>query len=400
MAIATATEAHLLNVNEQPYSATSALVLADGTVYWGGGLGAEGCTSGEICFNTSMTGYQEIITDPSYADQIITFTFPHIGNIGVNDNDLEHSRSFAKGIIIRADITDPSNYRASNHFRKWLNALGLIGIYGIDTRDLTKRIRTFGALNGVICHSKNQVFDIEKLIEQAKNYEGLEGKDLASAVTCDDIYSWDESTWQFGNENTPEAFQTMSPKTFHIVVIDYGVKKNILRNLVKNGCRVTVVPATTSAKTILALKPDGVFLSNGPGDPAATGGYAVPIIKALIDSKTPIFGICLGHQLLGLALGAKTEKMKVGHRGANHPVKDLLTGKIEITSQNHGFVLSEESLPENVEITHRSLFDNSIEGLRHKDKAIFSVQYHPEASPGPTESDYLFKNFITLVKEA
>jgi carbamoyl-phosphate synthase small subunit len=347
-----------------------------------------------------MTGYQEIITDPSYADQIITFTFPHIGNIGVNDNDLEHSRSFAKGIIIRADITDPSNYRASNHFRKWLNALGLIGIYGIDTRDITKRIRTFGALNGVICHSKNKVFNIEKLIEQAKNYEGLEGKDLASAVTCDDIYSWDESTWQFGNENTPEAFQTMSPKTFHIVVIDYGVKKNILRNLVKNGCRVTVVPATTPAKTILALKPDGVFLSNGPGDPAATGGYAVPIIKALIDSKTPIFGICLGHQLLGLALGAKTEKMKVGHRGANHPVKDLLTGKIEITSQNHGFVLSEESLPENVEITHRSLFDNSIEGLRHKDKAIFSVQYHPEASPGPTESDYLFKNFITLVKEA
>ena len=399
MAIATATEAHLLNANEQPNSATGALVLADGSVYWGGGLGAEGCTSGEICFNTSMTGYQEIITDPSYADQIITFTFPHIGNIGVNDNDLEHSRSFAKGIVIRADITDPSNYRASNHFREWLNALGLIGIYGIDTRDLTKRIRTFGALNGVICHSKNKVFNIEKLIEQAKNYEGLEGKDLASAVTCGDIYSWGEGTWKFGNENTSEAFQTMSPKTFHIVAIDYGVKKNILRNLVKNGCRVTVVPATTPAETILALNPDGVFLSNGPGDPAATGGYAVPIIKTLIDSDTPIFGICLGHQLLGLALGAKTEKMKVGHRGANHPVKDLLTGKIEITSQNHGFVLSEKSLPENVEITHRSLFDNSIEGLKYKDKAIFSVQYHPEASPGPTESDYLFKKFITLVQE-
>ena len=271
MAIATATEAHLLNANEQPNSATGALVLADGSVYWGGGLGAEGCTSGEICFNTSMTGYQEIITDPSYADQIITFTFPHIGNIGVNDNDLEHSRSFAKGIVIRADITDPSNYRASNHFREWLNALGLIGIYGIDTRDLTKKIRTFGALNGVICHSKNRVFNIEKLIEQAKNYEGLEGKDLASAVTCDDIYSWGEGTWKFGNENTSEAFETVSPKTFHIVAIDYGVKKNILRNLVKNGCRVTVVPATTPAETILTLNPDGVFLSNGPGDPAATG---------------------------------------------------------------------------------------------------------------------------------
>ena len=346
-----------------------------------------------------MTGYQEIITDPSYADQIITFTFPHIGNIGVNDNDLEHSRSFAKGIVIRASITDPSNYRASNHFREWLNSLGLIGIYGIDTRDLTKRIRTFGALNGVICHSNNKVFNIEKLIEQAKNYEGLEGKDLARAVTCDDIYSWSEGTWKFGNQNTSEAFQTMSVRTFHIVAIDYGVKKNILRNLVKNDCRVTVVPATTPAKTILALNPDGVFLSNGPGDPAATGEYAVPIIKTLIDSNTPIFGICLGHQLLGLSLGAKTEKMKVGHRGANHPVKDLLTGKIEITSQNHGFVLSEKSLPKNVEITHRSLFDNSIEGLRYKDRAIFSVQYHPEASPGPTESDYLFKKFITLVQE-
>ena len=238
-----------------------------------------------------------------------------------------------------------------------------------------------------------------ELIEQAKNYEGLEGKDLASAVTCGDIYSWGEGTWKFGNESTSEAFQTMSPKTFHIVAIDYGVKKNILRNLVKNDCRVTFVPATTPAETILALNPDGVFLSNGPGDPAATGRYAVPIIKTLIDSDTPIFGICLGHQLLGLALGAKTEKMKVGHRGANHPVKDLLTGKIEITSQNHGFVLSEKSLPENVEITHRSLFDNSIEGLKYKDKAIFSVQYHPEASPGPTESDYLFKKFITLVQE-
>ena len=399
MAIATATQSHLRRSNEQPTTATCALVLADGSIFWGSGLGIEGTTAGEFCFNTSMTGYQEIITDPSYADQIITFTFPHIGNIGINENDLEHQHTFAKGIVLRVDTTDPSNYRATETFDNWLNSIGLIGICGVDTREIAKKIRVFGAINGVICHCKKGSFNINQLTKMAKEYIGLEGRDLAKSVSCDRIYTWHDSTWQFGDSSSPDAFRTSETEDYHIVAIDYGAKKNILRNLSKIGCKVTVVPATTSADTILDLKPDGIFLSNGPGDPAATAGYAVPTIRTLLESKKPIFGICLGHQLLALALGANTQKMKVGHRGANHPVKNLITGKIEITSQNHGFIVSEDNFPTNLQITHRSLFDGSIEGLRLENEAVFSVQYHPEASPGPTDSEYLFENFIQLIRE-
>jgi carbamoyl-phosphate synthase small subunit len=399
MAIATATQAHLRRSNEQPTSATCALVLADESIFWGTGLGIEGITAGEFCFNTSMTGYQEIITDPSYADQIITFTFPHIGNIGTNDNDLEHNQTFAKGIVLRADVTDPSNYRATETFNNWLTSIGLIGICGIDTREIAKKIRTFGAVNGVICHAKNGHFNIDQLTLMAQNYKGLEGRDLAKSVTCDRMYTWNESTWKFGGSSHPESYSTSESEDYHVVAIDYGAKKNILRNLSRVGCKVTVVPAITSADTILELKPDGVFLSNGPGDPAATASHAVPTIRALLKSKKPIFGICLGHQLLALALGARTKKMKVGHRGANHPVKNLLTGKIEITSQNHGFIVSEDNFPTNLQITHRSLFDGSIEGFRLANEAVFSVQYHPEASPGPSDSEYLFENFIQLIRE-
>ncbi len=371
---------------------TGVLVLADGSVLWGRGLGATGDAVGEVCFNTSMTGYQEILTDPSYAGQIITFTFPHIGNVGTNFEDIESVGNAARGLVLRADITEPSNWRAASHLDGWLLRRGLVGLAGVDTRRLTRLIRA-GVPNGVIAHAPDGKFDLDALKAKAKAFPGLEGLDLAKEVFCRQSYEWDETLWSLG-----KGYGTQVAPQFHIVAIDYGVKRNILRCLAATGARVTVVPGDTSAEAILKLAPDGVFLSNGPGDPAATGEYAVPVIRKLIDTGKPVFGICLGHQMLALALGAKTAKMKQGHRGANHPVKDLTTGKVEITSQNHGFVVLPETLPNNAEQTHVSLFDGTNEGLRMLDRPVFSVQYHPEASPGPEDSHYLFDRFIDLVK--
>lgn len=376
---------------------TALLVLADGTVLEGFGLGAEGSAVGEVCFNTAMTGYQEILTDPSYAGQLITFTFPHIGNVGTNDEDIETvnmaATPGARGVILRANLTDPSNYRATKHLDQWLKARGIIGLGGIDTRALTALIRGKGMPNAVIVHAKDGKFDLHALKEEAREWPGLEGMDLVPMVTSTQRFDWDETPWVwdkgFGKLGTPE---------FHVVAIDYGVKRNILRLLAGEGCKVTVVTAKTSAEDILAMKPDGVFLSNGPGDPAATGQYAVPVITKVIDSGTPTFGICLGHQMLGLALGGKTVKMHQGHHGANHPVKDVTTGKVEITSMNHGFAVDKATLPKNVEQTHFSLFDDSNCGIALKDRPVFSVQYHPEASPGPRDSHYLFKRFADLMR--
>jgi carbamoyl-phosphate synthase small subunit len=378
---------------------TALLVLADGTVLEGFGLGATGTATGEVCFNTAMTGYQEILTDPSYAGQIITFTFPHIGNVGANDEDIESvnmaARPGACGVILRTDITAPSNYRSTRALNDWLKARGIVGLAGIDTRALTALIREKGMPNAVIAHAADGKFDLAALKKEAAAWPGLEGMDLVPMVTSAQRFSWDETEWVwnkgFGRQTKPE---------FHVVAIDYGVKRNILRLLASAGCKVTVVPATTSAEDIMALKPDGVFLSNGPGDPAATGEYAVPVIKTLIDSGTPTFGICLGHQMLGLALGGKTMKMHQGHHGANHPVKDMTTGKVEITSMNHGFALDKDSLPKNVEQTHVSLFDGSNCGIALKGQPVFSVQYHPEASPGPRDSHYLFQRFVGLMRDA
>ncbi|MEC4592412.1 MULTISPECIES: glutamine-hydrolyzing carbamoyl-phosphate synthase small subunit [Nitrospirillum] len=373
----------------QPEGATGVLVLADGSIHWGKGIGAAGHSVGEVCFNTSMTGYQEILTDPSYAGQIITFTFPHIGNVGTNDEDIETVTPAARGLILRVDITEPSNWRATRNLDAWLKSHGLVGLGGLDTRALTRRIRDGGAPNGVIAHSPDGKFDLDALLAQAKAWPGLEGMDLAKDVTCGQTFTWDESAWTiaggYGRQTDPKH---------HVVAVDFGAKRNILRCLANAGCRVTVVPATATAEEILAHKPDGVFLSNGPGDPAATGTYAVPMIQEIVASGLPLFGICLGHQLLALALGGQTTKMEKGHRGANHPVKDLATGRVEITSQNHGFVVLPESLPDTVEVTHVSLFDGTNEGIRLKDKPVFSVQYHPEASPGPEDSHYLFDRFI------
>ena len=345
-----------------------------------------------------MTGYQEILTDPSYAGQIITFTFPHIGNVGTNAEDVETRKVAARGLVLRASITDPANWRATEHLDAWLKKNNLIGIAGIDTRALTIRIRDTGAPNGVICHAPDGAFDLDVLKAQAKAWPGLEGMDLAQDVTCEARYAWEDETKTSGLSLSKKASakDEKSPN-LHVVAIDYGAKLNILRCLVSAGCRVTVVPATTRAEDIFALKPDGVFLSNGPGDPAATGVYAVPVIKAVLDRGLPLFGICLGHQMLALALGGRTTKMPRGHRGANHPVKDLQTGKVEITSQNHGFMVLPETLPQNAEVTHVSLFDGSNEGLRLKDKPAFSVQYHPEASPGPHDSHYLFERFVKTI---
>ena len=400
MSDATATEPCYKQQTEQPNGATAALVLSNGTIFWGKGIGQENSVVGEICFNTSMTGYQEIITDPSYAGQIITFTFPHVGNVGINPNDLEHFKPSALGIILRSDVTPPSNYRSTQNFSEWLEASGLTGITGIDTRSLTRCIRKYGAVNVAISFSKTGCFDLNDLKKRAQDCPSLIGMDLATKVSCSKVSEWSDATWHFGTKTTKDGYKDAPDALYHVVAIDYGAKRNILRNLTAQNAQVTVVPARTSAKDILKLRPDGVFLSNGPGDPAATAVYAIPIIQELLKTGTPIFGICLGHQLLSLALGAKTEKMKNGHRGANHPVKELRSGKIEITSQNHGFVITENSLPPSAVITHRSLFDGSIEGFKIKDKYIFSVQYHPEASPGPTESDYLFHNFLELIKEA
>ena len=372
---------------------TAVLVLHDGTILWGWGAGAEGETVGEVCFNTSMTGYQEILTDPSYAGQIINFTFPHIGNVGANLEDVETVNNAARGAVFRTRITSPSNWRAARGFDDWLKARGLIAITGVDTRKLTRRIRDGGAPNGVLAYRADGRFDIPALLEKAKAWPGLEGMDLAIEVATRQTYEWTgESRWQ-----RETGYGQLKAPQHHVVAVDFGVKRNILRCLAAAGCRVTVVPATSTAADILRHKPDGVFLSNGPGDPAATGKYAVPMIRDVVNSGTPLFGICLGHQMLALALGGQTRKMHQGHRGANHPVKDLETGIVEITSQNHGFVVDEKSLPAGVEVTHTSLFDGTNEGLRLKDKPVFSVQHHPEASPGPEDSHYLFERFAGLM---
>jgi carbamoyl-phosphate synthase small subunit len=373
-------------------------VLDDGTVISGRGLGATGTAVGEVCFNTAITGYQEILTDPSYAGQIITFTFPHIGNVGANSEDTETSnlasRSGVRGCILRADITAPSNYRSAEDLDAWLKTRGIIGIAGVDTRALTARIRERGMPNGVIAHEPSAKFDIEALKQEAKSWSGLLGLDLVPEVTSGQSYSWDEQRWVwnagFSRNDNPE---------FHVVAVDYGLKRNILRCLASAGCKVTVVPAKEKAEDILARNPDGVFLSNGPGDPAATGEYAVPEIKKLVDSGRPVFGICLGHQMLGLALGATTKKMHQGHHGANHPVKDFTTNKVEIVSMNHGFAVDRESLPSGVVETHVSLFDGSNCGLALEGRPVFSVQHHPEASPGPQDSHYLFTRFVNMMRE-
>ncbi len=379
---------------QKPTAANAVLVLSDGSVFWGRGLGREGEAVGEVCFNTSMTGYQEILTDPSYAGQIITFTFPHIGNTGTNPEDIETQKVAARGLILRDDITQPSNFRSTQHLQAWLVKNNLVGLSGVDTRALTHRIRDSKvSVNGIVAHNAKGVFDIAALTKKAKEFAGLDGMDLVPEVTCKKAYNWDEANWVLGS-----GYQKQTKPQFHVVAIDYGAKLNILRCLAATGSRVTVVPATTSFEEIMALKPDGVFLSNGPGDPAATGVYAVPVIKKVIDSGLPLFGICLGHQLLSLALGAKTKKMATGHRGANHPVKDLTTGKVEITSQNHGFVVLPETLPSYAEVSHISLFDGSNEGVRVKNAPVFSVQYHPEASPGPEDSHYLFERFVDLMR--
>lgn len=373
--------------------ATAVLVLSDGTLFYGAGAGRSGEAVGEVCFNTSMTGYQEILTDPSYAGQIITFTFPHVGNVGTNIEDMETKTPAARGFILREDITEPSSFRNQKHLNDWAVSMNLVGITGVDTRRLTRHIRLNGAPNGIIAYNKKGAFDIPALLKKAKDWPGLEGMDLAIDVTCRQTYTWDETRWHLG-----KGYGKQTKPRFHVVAVDYGIKYNILRCLASAGAKVTVVPCTASADEILGHKPDGVFLSNGPGDPAATGEYAIVELQKLVASGKPIFGICLGHQLLGLALGASTSKMHQGHRGANHPVKDLRTGKVEITSMNHGFTVDDEGLPKTLEVTHRSLFDQTITGLRLKGKPVFSVQYHPEASPGPQDSHYLFDEFVAMIE--
>ena len=378
---------------------TAVLVLAGGTVLKGFGVGASGKAVGEVCFNTAMTGYQEILTDPSYAAQIITFTFPHIGNIGTNDEDIETvnlaGSSGVRGCVLQSPITEPQNFRASGDFNDWLEARGIIGICGIDTRALTALVREKGMPNAVIAHDPAGNFDLDALKAEAAAWPGIDGMDLVPSVTTAQRYEWTQGTWELG-----KGFAAYDSLRFNVVAIDYGVKRNILRLLADAGCKVTVVPATTSADDILAMKPDGVFLSNGPGDPAETGKYAVPVIQQILESKTPTFGICLGHQMMALAIGAKTKKMHQGHHGANHPVMDFTTNKVEIVSMNHGFTVDEETLPANAEQTHKSLFDGTNSGIALTDRPAFSVQHHPEASPGPQDSHYLFKRFADLMEKA
>lgn len=387
--------------NDQPWpikKSTAILVLADGTVIEGQGLGATGEVEAEVCFNTALTGYQEILTDPSYLGQIVTFTFPHIGNVGANGEDIEDltpaARRGAVGAIFKADVTNPSNYRAVEHLDNWLSSRGIIALSGIDTRALTVLIREKGAQNAVIAHSPDGNFDLDALKAKAAKWSGLENLDLAIEATSGQSSQWTQAPWKLG-----EGFEELNNDEYHIVALDYGVKRNILRLFVGLNCKVTVLPAKSSAEEVLAHNPDGIFLSNGPGDPAATGEYAVPTIQALLKSGVPIFGICLGHQMLALALGATTVKMHQGHHGANHPVKDHTTNKVEIVSMNHGFAVDSKSLPDGVEETHVSLFDGTNCGLRVAGKPVFSVQHHPEASPGPQDSHYLFRRFIDLIAE-
>ena len=396
---------HTLVASETPSSGwiarkpTALLVLADGRIFEGAGIGATGSAAGEVCFNTAMTGYEEILTDPSYAGQIITFTFPHIGIVGTNEDDIETvnlaASAGARGAILRADVTEPSNFRATRRLDAWLAARGIIGLTGIDTRALTAMIRTNGMPNAVIAHNPGGEFDRAALAAQARAFPGIDGMDLVPSVTSSQRYDWDQTSWTLA-----AGYGTRGEARYRVLAIDYGVKRNILRLLSDAGCAVTVVPATTSAEDILALKPDGVFLSNGPGDPAETGKYAVPTIRKLLASKTPIFGICLGHQMLGLAVGARTLKMPQGHHGANHPVKDFTTGKVEIVSMNHGFAVDAATLPANARQTHVSLFDGSNCGIALTDAPAFSVQHHPEASPGPRDSHYLFRRFVESMERA
>jgi carbamoyl-phosphate synthase small subunit len=378
---------------------TALLVLADGTVLEGYGLGAAGHAVGEVCFNTAMTGYEEILTDPSYAGQIITFTFPHIGNVGTNEEDIETVNMAAstgmRGVVMHARITDPSNHRATRHFDQWLKARGIVALCGVDTRALTALIRESGMPNAVIAHNPDGSFDLDALKREAAEWPGIDGMDLVPEVTTAQRFDWDETAWLpgrgYGHQTAPKK---------KVVAIDYGIKRNILRLLADAGCAVTVLPATATSQDILALKPDGVFLSNGPGDPAETGKYAAPVIRDLLEKKVPTFGICLGHQMMALAIGAKTVKMHQGHHGANHPVKDFTTNKVEIVSMNHGFAVDSSTLPENAIETHRSLFDGSNCGIALKDRPAFSVQHHPEASPGPRDSHYLFDRFVEMMDQA
>ena len=374
---------------------TGILVLEDKTIFKGVGIGYQGVATGEVCFNTSLTGYQEIISDPSYAGQIINFTFPHIGNVGTNKEDLESDKIWTKGVIFNSEITSPSNYRSLVNLDLWLKKNKIVGITGLDTRSLTGTIRDKGAPKGTISFSKKSVFNINKLVNATDKWSGLKNLDLAEKVTTPKNYVWSGfKTWK-----KEIGYLKNKKHSLHVVAIDYGIKKNILRYFSNFNCKVNVVSCKTSAEKILSLKPNGIFLSNGPGDPAATGKYAINIIKELIKNNLPIFGICLGHQILALALGAKTKKMKLGHRGANHPVKNLIKDTVEITSQNHGFEIIKESLPKNIKITHKSLFDNCVEGIRLMNKPIFSVQYHPESNPGPQDSIYLFQEFINNIKK-
>ena len=373
---------------------TACIALADGTLFYGQGFGGTGEAVAELCFNTAMTGYQEIMTDPSYAGQVVTFTFPHIGNVGVNDEDDEAAEPAAAGMVVRWDLTEPSNWRAAGRLGDWLARRGRIGVAGVDTRRLTRAIRQQGAPHVAIAHDPEGRFDVAALVARARAWSGLVGLDLAKDVTCAQRYRWDEMRWAW-----PEGYSRREGAGHRVVAIDYGAKRNILRCLVSAGCEVTVLPATATAEDVLALDPQGVFLSNGPGDPAATGAYAVPMIQGVLAKDIPLFGICLGHQMLALALGARTIKMNHGHHGANHPVKDLETGKVEITSMNHGFTVDAQTLPTGVVETHVSLFDGSNCGIRVAGRPVFSVQYHPEASPGPQDSFYLFQRFAAAMAE-
>ena len=382
-------------LSTNPQFSPAILVLENKTIFKGIGLGYEGEATGEVCFNTSLTGYQEIISDPSYAGQIINFTFPHIGNVGTNNEDLESEKIWTRGVIFNSEITDPSNYRSLLNLNYWLKKNKIVGITGLDTRSLTNYIRDKGAPKGTISKKKSGKFNINKLIKTSIKWPGLNGMDLAELVSTQNTYTWEGlKTW-----NKEKGYIKNKKKKLKIVAIDYGIKKNILRYFSNYDCEVKVVSCKQTAEDILKLKPHGVFLSNGPGDPAATGKYAIKTVQKLIKSNIPIFGICLGHQILALALNAKTKKMKLGHRGANHPVKNLITHKVEITSQNHGFEVMRESLNKNIIVTHKSLFDNSIEGIKYKNKPVFSVQYHPESNPGPQDSHYLFSDFIKEVKK-